>query len=1239
MKPSILALLAGALYIAIGCNTIVAQETKQIYKSTKERELEVFINKPADWNASDKRPAIVFFSGGGWRSNSNTQFKPQAEFFAQKGFVSVRADYRVRNRDKVLPDKCVEDAISAVRWVRANAKTLGVDPDRIVALGGSAGGHMALCTFLSDDINAPGEDISISGKPNAIVVFNPAVDLTEFPGTKDAYFIQAMKESELKRLSPTYLLTKTNKMPPTLIIDGMKDRFYPQIQVFEKKAKSLGSPVDAIYVEGRDHGFFNRSPFLEQTNEMIATYLSGIGFMPKQTPASRKITSAPAATKPIAENTGDADKIFAAKTGRDGNTQEDLYQCFIKPDRQAKPICYWFWHGNRVTAKEAIREIGLFKQAGLGGVQIFPYGVVRQNLPGYPALLWGGPEWCEVVKATCLEAKRQGMTVDLLMGVGWPYGGSFIKPEHYAQRIITGSMPVRGDGKLTKNVKELMETRKNPKAWGRPDHRTESIQFIRLVPKGAKDTSEILSLENSVRPDGTFDIPVKKGVQYQLMWGVRQQGFLHVTGGTPGTAGPALDHFNAEATRAYLEKIRDIERQLGQPLNELFRALCCDSLELDYANWSTKFSSQFKERYGYDIEPWYPFIFLAENRQYPAGGFASSELDELAARVRFDFNRMVIDNYLSGSAQILQDFCREKGVIFRLQSYGFPQLLGMPEGYLIPDVPEGNTWLFSNMTRDKQHLAPYDSEAYEWNDGHGYLTWNKYAAAGGHLRQRPIISCETMTNTVRNYDASLEDIKQSDDMTFITGMNHAVCHVFNFSPPEAGFPGWLRYTTFFSEHNTWWKYLPKWTEYNARISGVLQRTRPVMDIAVMGPEYEIWAAKGFDRTAFHITPFYLHHLWETLSNLGSSCDYLGQGVLEKAFDAEQLNTQLHFPYKVLVLTDVNRITMKVCTILESFVGQGGKLVIVGKMPSATVSMAERADDSTIRSRMESLLKNNPEKVFHLAAPEKDGDLLAWTSQMLTTIGERPRIEVLNPVSYAYQTQHTYGDQQLCFFSNSNRKREVSLQVRFPDWKKLTPWIWNTDTGERRPLEIKNGIATLTMAPLKSMLVVFDRTPAKTVVPAAEPQRYASETMTLTPTWNVRFLPVNNKKPFEKKMGALVEYTTDPDLLIFAGDAIYSCSFDANKPYAALDLGDVNRCITQVTLNGKDLGVVWYGQHRYDISGALRQGRNELTIRYTTLVKNYIISMPKAERPESANVQPKPSRMGLVGPVKLLEAAK
>src|ERR1700733_10765315 len=115
----------------------------------------------------------------------------------------IRADYWVKSRHDVTPDACVEDAKSAVRWLRQNAAMLGIDPDRIVASGGSAGGHIAACTACPG-LDAEGEDLQVSSRPNALLLFNPVL---RFDGVAELMSLIDKDEKLGKTISPTLQLS------------------------------------------------------------------------------------------------------------------------------------------------------------------------------------------------------------------------------------------------------------------------------------------------------------------------------------------------------------------------------------------------------------------------------------------------------------------------------------------------------------------------------------------------------------------------------------------------------------------------------------------------------------------------------------------------------------------------------------------------------------------------------------------------------------------------------------------------------------------------------------------------------------------------------------------------------------------------------------------------------------------------------------------------------------------------
>lgn len=243
-----------------------------IYKKIDKVELEMIVHYPADWKESDKRPGIVFFFGGGWTNGTIKSFETQCNYLAGRGMVAARADYRVKSRQGVTPKECVEDAKSAVRWMRQNAAKLGIDPDRIVAAGGSAGGHIAACTTLTPGLDAEGEDTAISCKANALVLFNPVLRF----GPQLAQRI-GNDEALAKAISPTEHLEKDS--PPTLLLYGTADFLLTQGNEFMARSKELGHKAEMYLAEGQQHGFFNQPPWKEKTTQRMAEFLESIGYL------------------------------------------------------------------------------------------------------------------------------------------------------------------------------------------------------------------------------------------------------------------------------------------------------------------------------------------------------------------------------------------------------------------------------------------------------------------------------------------------------------------------------------------------------------------------------------------------------------------------------------------------------------------------------------------------------------------------------------------------------------------------------------------------------------------------------------------------------------------------------------------------------------------------------------------------------------------------------------------------
>jgi len=248
-----------------------------VYKSIDGIDLRLHVFSPPDHLASMKRPAIVFFFGGGWTRGTVEQFVPQSQHLAERGMVAIVADYRVFARHKTTPFEAMTDARSAIRWVRSHAPELGIDPARIAASGGSSGGHIALSAAVFDRFDDPREDRSVSAKPNALVLFNPAVD------TSSAPTFAARTPGRGQEGSPFHHLDAT--LPPTVILHGTSDAIVPYVSVerFCAKAKELGRRCEVVGYEGAEHGFFNPpnadGKWYRQTVLEMDRFLASIGYL------------------------------------------------------------------------------------------------------------------------------------------------------------------------------------------------------------------------------------------------------------------------------------------------------------------------------------------------------------------------------------------------------------------------------------------------------------------------------------------------------------------------------------------------------------------------------------------------------------------------------------------------------------------------------------------------------------------------------------------------------------------------------------------------------------------------------------------------------------------------------------------------------------------------------------------------------------------------------------------------
>jgi len=245
-----LALLFAAVPLAAQYPPVLPGAPEEVHKTIGETRLRLWIFTPDQPSNPQPRPAIGFFFGGGRTSGTPGQLEQQAKLLRARGMVAIVADYRVASRHQVKADACVRDAKPALRYVRANARRLGIDPNRSAAGGGSAGGHLAAATAALPGFAEAGEDTAISSRPNALVLFNPVLVLRAVAGAG----------------LPT-------DPEPLASIARYRDR-----------AVSLGIACGLVRYPGQTHGFFNygraNNEFFEETTARMVAFLDQLGYLP-----------------------------------------------------------------------------------------------------------------------------------------------------------------------------------------------------------------------------------------------------------------------------------------------------------------------------------------------------------------------------------------------------------------------------------------------------------------------------------------------------------------------------------------------------------------------------------------------------------------------------------------------------------------------------------------------------------------------------------------------------------------------------------------------------------------------------------------------------------------------------------------------------------------------------------------------------------------------------------------------
>ena len=691
---------------------------------------------------------------------------------------------------------------------------------------------------------------------------------------------------------------------------------------------------------------------------------------------------------------------------------------------------------------------------------------------------------------------------------------------------------------------------------------------------------------------------------------------------SPNSDGLATDHFNPAATRRYIaEVIRRLKAAIPSLRGSALRDLYLASYEVRGLPWTPAFLDEFRRRRGYDFAPFLPIL---------SGGIVDS--DEATERVLFDFRKtqgeLLVDAYYRAAVET----AHSAGLTIESEAGGpGPHLHQVPVDALLAQ-------------------GAIDSVRGEfWPDRMNYnVIWVvKETASAAHIYGKPLVHMESFTSS-NHWQEGPQDLKLAADRAFAEGMNHVVWHTAAHQPPAAGQPGWVYYAgTHLNLQVPWWPMAHAFLSYLARSSFLLQQGQPVADVLYY------YGDQGYNFVPpKHVDP-----------NLGQGYEYdvTNAGVLQRRIQVRdgKLTLPEGIQYELLILPDRDDIDLAVLERLETLVRAGA--TVVGRKPvrsSGYSGFPER--DKAVQTIAARLWSGCDGQGAQEVSYGQGRIVCGLTPRQVLAARRIPpdfRFESAAPGADLDFTHRSAPGAEIYFVRNKTPHwADVQAEFRV---KGRQPELWDAATGEHRDQPAYEFTAQGTKLPLRlepqgAIFVVFRRPARPSAAPPALPAP-APQVLSIPGPWKLSFVS-GPAAPEPVRLTQLRSWTASPDPKekYFSGLAEYETEFSLPSAWltpgrtARLDLGDL-WAVAEVSLNGRDLGVVWKRPFTAEATNALRPGTNKLKIRVANNWVNRLVGDAQPGAPPHAartnvlttgGANPRPWKdvelheSGLLGPVRL-----
>jgi hypothetical protein len=366
-------------------------------------------------------------------------------------------------------------------------------------------------------------------------------------------------------------------------------------------------------------------------------------------------------------------------------------------------------------------------------------------------------------------------------------------------------------------------------------------------------------------------------------------------------------------------------------------------------------------------------------------------------------------------------------------------------------------------------------------------------------------------------------------------------------------------------------------------------------------------------------------------------DYINEGVLQRASaeDGEMVSEEMR--YRLIIISGATSIDPETAAAINDLAANGINFLFIDHLPSEAPSYFQKGKDDQAVKEMMSSTASSLENVFIWDAPADAGSVTTWAEKVSEKFGLCKDVSIAPVNESIYMLKHESGEKEIYFISNQDELESHEIKLTYASTKK-TAWRWDPETGGRSIYPVHHkGVLDIRLEALESILIILEDDDDGPETDLVFPDEGSG--IHIGSEWRLEFKPFR-EEPFEVVTDRLFEFGDQDDYRIasFAGKVDYHTTFELSESdWAFLDLGR-ERHISEVKLNGKSVGVKWWGRHLYLLpEGRLKKGANKLEISYTTTLANYTHSLTANEVAQRWTNLQKPDPVGLKSDVRLLKS--